>query len=148
MLSYANNEGNFTLIFEALPNNLVICIDDRDNNNIHLLSQLQILDCYSIDCSDNWKLNQKPIDFITGECINNLELSTQHIPESTQYIPAQYIPESTQYIPESTQYVLESTQHILESTQHIPESTQHILESTQHIPESTQNILESTQNIP
>ena len=69
------NENNLNIdyafdIFKNVPNNIVVCIND--NLNI-ILSELNKTKCYSISCSDNWKLVQKTFDNETGICLNKTD---------------------------------------------------------------------------
>ena len=50
--------------FDGLPNNVVICTNET---NIRILDELnKSMLCYTIDCSDNWRENQKKlVDIIT-----------------------------------------------------------------------------------
>jgi len=57
-------------MFNNVPENVVLCIND---NNIQILSQLNDKDCYIIDCSDDWKINQNKMLYDTGQCIDNCE---------------------------------------------------------------------------
>ena len=49
-------------IFKGVPENIVVCINENINQNI-IIPQLKEKKCYNIDCSDNWKSNQKNIIF-------------------------------------------------------------------------------------
>ena len=68
-----NNLAKYDDIFEGVPNNIVVCIDE---NNIKdkILPELENKLCYVNNCSDNWKLNQKKIineiDQCTTSCSN------------------------------------------------------------------------------
>ena len=55
-------------IFNKVPDNIVICVS---NVNYSIISQLLNNSCYNIDCSYNWKLNQKKVIKETGSCLNN-----------------------------------------------------------------------------
>ena len=59
--SYPNN------FFYNIPDNIVICIND--NNNI--LKNYLNIDCYVIDCSNDWKSKQKKIIKENGICVDN-----------------------------------------------------------------------------
>ena len=51
-------------MFDNVPENIVICINE---SNTKILSKIKNISCYTIDCSDNWKSQQKKI--INGNCI-------------------------------------------------------------------------------
>ena len=52
-------------IFNQVPDNIVVCLNNDSNI---ILSQIQQKDCYTIDCSDNWEINQKKIVNKNGIC--------------------------------------------------------------------------------
>ena len=56
-------------MFNNVPENVVLCLDD---NNYQILSQLNDKNCYIIDCSDDWEINQEKV-YGTGQCIDNCE---------------------------------------------------------------------------
>ena len=67
--NYCSDSGE---IFYNTPTNIVLCINESINEKI--ISRLKLCSpCYVIDCSENWKLNQKLIINKTGECINDCE---------------------------------------------------------------------------
>jgi hypothetical protein len=55
--SNLNHAGD---MFASLPNNLVVCIN-RNNIQNKILDELETKQCYTVDCSSNWKLNQRKI---------------------------------------------------------------------------------------
>ena len=57
-------------IFTEVPDNIVICINPEINQNI-IFAQIQTINCYSIDCSNEWKLSQKKIIDENNQCINS-----------------------------------------------------------------------------
>jgi len=61
-------------IFEGVPNNFVVCINKEKIAN-KILPQITEKTCYTIDCSNNWKSNQKKIINgninCTENCFNN-----------------------------------------------------------------------------
>ena len=62
---------SFKDIFESIPDNVVLCLNE---NNTIILNQLkQTIKCYTIDCSDDWKSNQKIIVNKTSKCFNYSE---------------------------------------------------------------------------
>ena len=54
-------------MFDNITDNVVICINKDINGKI--ISKLPY--CYTINCSDYWKSNQKKLIYKTGECVNN-----------------------------------------------------------------------------
>ncbi len=73
---YLDHAGN---MFESVPNNVVVCINSNILNKI--LTALETRQCYTVDCTDNWKLRQKKIIKDTGQCITDCEDSNQYIYE-------------------------------------------------------------------
>ena len=55
-------------IFNGVPENVVICLNE---NSDKILSQIKNKTCYTIDCSDNWKMKQKKIVNIAGICLDD-----------------------------------------------------------------------------
>ena len=53
-----NSSLTISNIFSGIPENVVICLN---NNNNKLLSEIIKINCYTIDCSDNWGKNRKNI---------------------------------------------------------------------------------------
>lgn len=45
-------------MFYGVPDNVVICINENNNQNI-IFPQIKQKTCYTIDCSDDWKSKQK-----------------------------------------------------------------------------------------
>ena len=60
-------------MFDDVPINVVFCIKDIDANNL-ILSQISDKLCSSIDCSINWKSNQKLISD-NNECIEQTNVN-------------------------------------------------------------------------
>ena len=75
------NLSNFRVIgsylvsrfFQEVPDNIVVCINETNNPNI--FNQLKIKNCYTIDCSTDWKINQKRIVNKTDICWNNSNIN-------------------------------------------------------------------------
>ena len=59
--------GYYSNIFENIPDNAIICLNANNNKNI-ILSQIQNINCYTIDCTDDWKLKEKKIVNKKGIC--------------------------------------------------------------------------------
>ena len=69
------NENYYQNMFDGVPENVVICIDESLTLN-KIFPQINNKTCYIIDCSDNWKANQKKIINGTGQCIDYCENDT------------------------------------------------------------------------
>ena len=64
-----NDDSNFyDDIFYKVPKNVVICIKENITKNI-IFPQIKQIECYVIDCTDNWKSNRKKIINNTNECV-------------------------------------------------------------------------------
>ena len=71
-------ESRFSLnLFKNVPDNVVICIDVNINQNI-IFPQIKNKSCYTIDCSDNWRISQKKIINGTGQCVESCENTSLH----------------------------------------------------------------------
>ena len=57
-------------IFKNVPDNIVACLNEENSN---IRAQIQEKSCYTFDCSDNWRENQKKLINEKGECENNCE---------------------------------------------------------------------------
>ena len=75
-----SSEDDYSGMFHNIPKNVVICIN-KGNGNEKILDQIQKLECYVIDCSDDWKSKQKKVILKTSECIESCDNSTQYIYE-------------------------------------------------------------------
>ena len=58
--------GHYSDVFNRVPDNLVICINETNNQKI--ISQITSKKCYSNDCSDDWKSRQKKV--VNNNCIS------------------------------------------------------------------------------
>ena len=57
-------------MFDSVPNNVVVCINKNNiRNKIYL--ELQKRECFSEDCTDNWKASQNLIIKETGKCVTS-----------------------------------------------------------------------------
>ena len=63
-------------MFDNIPNNIVICIGYIDNNAIY--KNIKSKKCLMIDCSENWKINQKKLVNGGDECIDKCNDNTQY----------------------------------------------------------------------
>ena len=68
-INFKNFNENINLhantIFENVPENLLVCLN---NNSRIILEKLEEMSCYSLDCSDNWEIEQKKLVNINGLC--------------------------------------------------------------------------------
>ena len=64
-------------LFYNVPENVVICINIY-NNKSKILSQIIKKNCYTIDCSNDWKSKQKKIIYDTNECIESCDKSSRY----------------------------------------------------------------------
>ena len=96
------NENNLNTydIFKNVPNNIVVCINDNLNM---IFSELNKTKCYSISCSDNWKLVQKTLDNETGICLNNTD-NKYDFTEKDIYISFNSIKKDSEYLIEYSEY--------------------------------------------
>ena len=81
-LEYINiknyDENNLNLsknIFYNLPENLVICINEKNYKTIFELNKIK---CYKIDCSDDWEKNLKKIKNENGTCIEGCKNNSKY----------------------------------------------------------------------
>ena len=66
-------------IFENVPDNVVVCLHENHNR---IFPELMKKNCYTLDCSDNWKINQKKIINKTDVCFDT---NSQHILYKYEY---------------------------------------------------------------
>ena len=55
-------------IFENVPDNIVACLNESSSK---ILGAIKNKSCYTLDCSDNWKINQKKLVNKTGMCFDD-----------------------------------------------------------------------------
>ena len=55
-----NNTEYYEKMFNNVPNNVVICVNENNIQN-KIFPQIMNITCVTLDCSYNWKLNQKRI---------------------------------------------------------------------------------------
>ena len=67
------NLTEYTNIFYGVPENIVAC----GNDNM-ILTELKLKHCFTIYCSDDWKLNKKKIIFYNNTCIDNCSLDVEY----------------------------------------------------------------------
>ena len=66
--------SNFSNIFNKVPENVVICLNEAKVEKI--MPQINNITCHIIDCSDNWKANQKKLMEKEDICIDSCEKTT------------------------------------------------------------------------
>ena len=67
-----NDSKRISNIFDGVPENVVICLNDNITKNI-ILPQLKNKTCYVNDCSDNWKKNQLKLIPENNTCVPNYD---------------------------------------------------------------------------
>ena len=65
-----NGIDYFKNMFEGIPENVVICINEENNKN-KILPQIKEKKCYLIDCSEEWESNQIKLVNKSLSCIDN-----------------------------------------------------------------------------
>ena len=86
LLEYINLSNFYTYdqsithnnIFDKIQSNIVLCINQ---NYVSFLSYFLSSNCYTVDCSNNWKQKRKKMIAETSECIDNCNNSQQYIYE-------------------------------------------------------------------
>ena len=76
MLQFTNNINEIPSLgligykdmFYNIPDNIVVCIN---TNNDIIINELNKTKCYNIDCSDDWKSNQKKKIEVINDCVKN-----------------------------------------------------------------------------
>ena len=58
---HKNNISSYSYLFSSVPKNLVICYKNMSDNDLIFSQIIYDIKCYSIDCSDNWRLSYKKI---------------------------------------------------------------------------------------
>ena len=69
-ISETNELTSYQNMFSNTPENLVICMDIDKNRN-YIFPQISRKVAYIIDCSDDWKSNQKKLIIDSGICKEN-----------------------------------------------------------------------------
>ena len=70
-LNYYNN------MFSNVLENIVICLNETATKE-KIIPQIKNINCYTIDCSNNWKLKQKKLININKQCIESCDNSAQY----------------------------------------------------------------------
>ena len=79
--AYENKELNFTKIFEDIPENIVICLNETSAPNLTSLIKNKI--CYNIDCSNDWIKSKKNFVNETEKCnYSCIDIYTNYIYEN------------------------------------------------------------------
>ena len=63
-----NNSLTVSNIFDNVPDNIVLCLNE---NSVKILGKIIDKNCYTLDCSNNWKINQKKIINKRDICFDN-----------------------------------------------------------------------------
>ena len=63
-----NSSLSIINIFENVPDNIVACLNESSSK---ILGAIKNKSCYTLDCSDNWKINQKKLVNKTGMCFDD-----------------------------------------------------------------------------
>ena len=71
-----NNLSESVNIFNNTKNNIIICINEKNNIN-QILSKIESKKCYNMDCSENWKLKQKKLIEQIDICVEKCDNITQ-----------------------------------------------------------------------
>ena len=69
--NHLSDDGN---MFTNVPDNIVVCMNE---NNTKIFSELPNINCYTIYCSDDWKLKQKKI-INNNNCVDNCNNDTKY----------------------------------------------------------------------
>ena len=75
-----NGSSYYQGMFDLLPDNIIICVEEN-NLRSKILPQIRNKNCYTLDCSDDWKTKQKKINYVNNQCVNNCEENTPYIYE-------------------------------------------------------------------
>ena len=76
----ASTYQEYNNFFDNIPENVVVCIKNEIKND-KLLNQLKSKKCFNIDCSDDWRLNQKKLIIGTDKCIESCSNDNQNMIE-------------------------------------------------------------------
>ena len=71
------NLEKYQNIFNDVPENIVICINESITNN-KILPQIKNKACHIIECSNDWNSRQKKIIHNNGSCVNSCEDDLQY----------------------------------------------------------------------
>ena len=72
-----NNLTEYNNMFDKVPDNVVICFNENDIQE-KIFPQIENKTCYSLYCSNDWKLHQNQINIQTGECIVNCNINSDY----------------------------------------------------------------------
>ena len=67
-------------IFNNIPINVVICINE-DNNQNQIIPQIKKIKCYTYDCSDDWKSKRKKVVYNIDICLDSCDNDTKYFYE-------------------------------------------------------------------
>ena len=68
-IKLSNISSDYSYMFSNIQENAVICINETDDN-IKIVEQIKNIICHLINCENNWKLNQKKLNY-NNTCIDN-----------------------------------------------------------------------------
>jgi hypothetical protein len=72
-------ELNYTNIFEGIPENIVICLNETNTPNLTMLIKNKT--CYNIYCNNDWRQNKKDFVNKTEKCENSCNDTYEYIHE-------------------------------------------------------------------
>ena len=75
LINFKETGLNFSSIFQKIPENVVICVNNKISEYIKNYPMKENHKCLTIDCSDDWKSKQKKIINNTNECIERCDNS-------------------------------------------------------------------------
>ena len=76
-INVSDDQSLYKTIFNLVPDNAVICINIEKTEN-KIFPQLEYRTCITIDCSYDWRTNQKKIKYGTKECYDNCSIISQY----------------------------------------------------------------------
>ena len=77
----AKESVNATDMLANVPDNIVICVNEDSYTGSIVIAQIKNINCYTKDCSNDWKSNQKKIINNINQCIDSCSNSTEYIYE-------------------------------------------------------------------
>ena len=75
LINFKETGLNFSSMFQKIPENVVICVNNKISEYIKNYPMKENHKCLTIDCSDDWKSKQKKIINNTNECIERCDNS-------------------------------------------------------------------------
>ena len=77
----AKESVNATDMLANVTDNIVICVNEDNYTRSIIFAQIKNINCYTKDCSNDWKSNQKKIINNINQCIDSCSNSTEYIYE-------------------------------------------------------------------